>query len=722
MFPSSFGDARVRISSSDMDQFGDPLSESDFPDDDIYMDEASSEISDVSSRPGDTPSSMANLRRYLYPVTDTVEALGPEEIRWFYKEDGAKKWTPFIGYDSLRIECKYRELHFGTGGKHEDNIEMIVVRGGLYEVDVVSNKCYPIYWTAVNQTATIMRACWFIDGTWQPLEEGYAAQIETEHLSNFEHQKFQTENPVAPQKGQKKVIHHMKFKEFHVDWYAVNEIYMFSEATSSRLVRSVGHRLGIQKSAGGTRLYRGYYMEARPDDKPADITHLVFVIHGIGQKMETGSIIRSCKDLRANVNKLRSKYFPDLDSDNQRAEYLPVEWRSSLKLDGGLIDGSEHDICGPEDTVDSITPTKVRGLRTILNSSAMDILYYTSPLYRSEITHGLQTELNRLYSMFCARHPYFEPNGGKVSIVAHSLGCVIMYDIIMGWNPIQMYDQYVAHVIGKNTQKTEGAANLVTELDAARKRVTDLEMKLLSLAEKEHLKVPTLRFKLENFFCLGSPLAVFLALRGVRPKGNATQDHILPRTICNRLFNIYHPADPVAYRLEPLLLKHYSGLKPLKIHRVDTAKVSEPYTSIKAEVATSSKATNNRKDESNEKNNNNQATEVKPKGSISNRVASVWAKFSKKSPEDELSAEMERIESSAQEIEKRMHAKEMEDAQDYTSTEHTDLEYRLDYQLQEGSLENSYLAVLTSHTAYWTNQDIGLFILTNVHPDYTPKT
>jgi len=31
-------------------------------------------------------------------------------------------------------------------------------------------------------------------------------------------------------------------------------------------------------------------------------------------------------------------------------------------------------------------------------------------------------ELNRLYASFTARNPYFKANGGKVSIVAHSLG------------------------------------------------------------------------------------------------------------------------------------------------------------------------------------------------------------------------------------------------------------------------------------------------------------
>lgn len=44
----------------------------------------------------------------------------------------------------------------------------------------------------------------------------------------------------------------------------------------------------------------------------------------------------------------------------------------------------------PTDTVDSITPDKVRGLRDMLNSSAMDIMYYTSPLYRDEVRLGLE--------------------------------------------------------------------------------------------------------------------------------------------------------------------------------------------------------------------------------------------------------------------------------------------------------------------------------------------
>ena len=39
---------------------------------------------------------------------EIVSELSPEEIRWFYKREVEKDWTPFMGYDSLRIELRYR--------------------------------------------------------------------------------------------------------------------------------------------------------------------------------------------------------------------------------------------------------------------------------------------------------------------------------------------------------------------------------------------------------------------------------------------------------------------------------------------------------------------------------------------------------------------------------------------------------------------------------------
>lgn len=36
-------------------------------------------------------------------------------------------------------------------------------------------------------------------------------------------------------------------------------------------------------------------------------------------------------------------------------------------------------------TIESITPASISGLRKVLNTSMMDIMYYTSPFYRYEV-------------------------------------------------------------------------------------------------------------------------------------------------------------------------------------------------------------------------------------------------------------------------------------------------------------------------------------------------
>jgi hypothetical protein len=130
-------------------------------------------------------------------------------------------------------------------------------------------------------------------------------------------------------------------------------------------------------------------------------------------------------------------------------------------------------------------------------------------------------------------------------------------------------------------------AVLLDEYLKCKSRMQEIEMNLI----RSNKNITTLEFKAENLFIMGSPLAVFLALRGrqtffgnlifnsdlwtvfllffqgVRPSGRGTQDHILPKHICKRLFNIFHPSDAVAYRLEPLILKHYATKSPIEIQK-----------------------------------------------------------------------------------------------------------------------------------------------------------
>lgn len=52
--------------------------------------------------------------------------------------------------------------------------------------------------------------------------------------------------------------------------------------------------------ASGTKIKRGYVDKKESgtdmDDKPREITHLVFVVHGIAQKLYENSIVKSCEE------------------------------------------------------------------------------------------------------------------------------------------------------------------------------------------------------------------------------------------------------------------------------------------------------------------------------------------------------------------------------------------------------------------------------------------
>ena len=52
----------------------------------------------------------------------------------------------------------------------------------------------------------------------------------------------------------------------------------------------------IVSLGAATQLHRGYHTDASPDDRPHDITHLVFVVHGIGQLLHMSNIVRSCAE------------------------------------------------------------------------------------------------------------------------------------------------------------------------------------------------------------------------------------------------------------------------------------------------------------------------------------------------------------------------------------------------------------------------------------------
>lgn len=96
-------------------------------------------------------------------------------------------------------------------------------------------------------------------------------------------------------------------------------------------------------------------------------------------------------------------------------------------------------------------------------------------------------------------------------------------------------------------------------------------------ANQPKISYPHLDFKPQTFFALGSPIGkmsqsdsfishnlifagMFVTVRGLAQLG---ENFCLPT--CPSFFNIFHPYDPVAYRIEALINPELAKLKPVLI-------------------------------------------------------------------------------------------------------------------------------------------------------------
>ncbi|XP_073169108.1 membrane-associated phosphatidylinositol transfer protein 2 isoform X6 [Lepidochelys kempii] len=91
-------------------------------------------------------------------------------------------------------------------------------------------------------------------------------------------------------------------------------------------------------------------------------------------------------------------------------------------------------------------------------------------------------------------------------------------------------------------------------------------------------------FEITDFFLFGSPLGLVLALRKtVIP----ALDIFQLRPACQQVYNLFHPADPSASRLEPLLEKRFHVLPPFSIPRYQRFPLGDGSSALLADVVQS---------------------------------------------------------------------------------------------------------------------------------------
>ncbi|KAF2088473.1 hypothetical protein K490DRAFT_39399 [Saccharata proteae CBS 121410] len=318
------------------------------------------------------------------------------------------------------------------------------------------------------------------------------------------------------------------------------------------------------------------YKDREGDEQGREIEHLLLVTHGIGQRlglrMESVNFVHDVNTLRKTLKGVyaNSADLQALNNEvdklpkNCRVQVLPIVWRhlldfpkQSLKHNRKEYDLGDAHFAEDDEypNLDDITVEGVPAVRNLITDLALDILLYQSPAYKGHISRIVRQECNRIYHLFKERNPNFN---GKVSLVGHSLGSAVMFDLLCRQREEKSQRERHGH-----------------------HKSTDHGLKL--------------DFDVEDFYALGSPIGLFQMLKGRRITARntyngvpaetpmATDDPFLASPAaetstasvkenhfeittsspkCQRVFNIFHPTDPISYRLEPLISPAMSSLKP----------------------------------------------------------------------------------------------------------------------------------------------------------------
>ncbi|XP_007478966.1 SEC23-interacting protein isoform X2 [Monodelphis domestica] len=712
---------------------------------------------------------------------------------WFYCKEVEYKqiWMPFSMFDSIHLEEVYNSV--------QPDPESVVLStdGGRYDVYLYDRLRKAVYWE--EEQTEVRRCTWFYkgdtDSRYIPYTEEFSEKLEAEYkkaiTTNQWHRRLEFPSGETIVMHNPKVIVQFQPSSMPDEWGTTQD-----GQTRPRVVKR-----GIDDH------------DEIPDGEMPQVDHLVFMVHGIGPvcDLRFRSIIECVDDFRMVSLKLLQTHFKKSLDDHKvsRVEFLPVHWHSSL----------HGDATGVDRNIKKITLPSIGRLRHFTNETLLDILFYNSPTYCQTIVEKVGMEINRLHALFISRNPGFK---GGVSVVGHSLGSLILFDILSNQKDLtsKTVTLTTANGIMKHTaplekqvledpkipldescdldvenevltlqetleelslseyistfekEKIDMESLLMCTIDdlkemgiplGPRKKIanfvkdkaTKLEQKkeasdkktlianstrgqeevaqktkettpLASEADPSKRKLPvgpfvssvhvdydsfevgtgqvsvvynSLDFEPEIFFALGSPIGVFLTVRGV---DRIDENYRLPT--CKGFFNIYHPLDPVAYRLEPMiipdldvkpvLIPHHKGRKRLHLELKES--LSRMGSDLKQGVISS----------------------LKSAWQILNEFARAHTSST------QLQEELEKVASQIEEEEKQVVEEKIVESPDFSKDEDflgkvgmLNGGRRIDYVLQEKPIEsfNEYLFALQSHLCYWESEDTALLLLKEIY-------
>ncbi|TMW67352.1 hypothetical protein Poli38472_012468 [Pythium oligandrum] len=745
---------------------------------------------------------------------------------------GKTKWIEFPAHENRRLERRYRFYQRQKMlGRCPLPSPIVVVDEGRHEVNMETMEMTPVYWEPVEKIQ-VRRSIWLYAqrnyglAPYNPSAELVLEQAFTYYLAFFNEEINKKRSLLS--------------RTRHRRWMQIDNGSTTSTTPTSAALRynsggvcslSVpveGHLVELKGPhditqykrllAGTTpftskrRVYRGdpriradpklleqwkksMVVEGDPSEVPPneddadieeEIDHLVLIVHGIGDALKTIDIINvvtlrsiidcatSLRDLHREA--LRSTHFDGLGDKHPRTEFLPIEWHTKLHIEG--LDSAIRDVTLPA----------IPKLREFANDTVLDVLFFMSPMFHRVILDHVANEMNRVYRLFQARHkgwaddhqPIWKKK--KVSIVAHSLGSIICFDVLNHQGPKQQrpaecpssgdrdtessdeshgehfinggmhddasgFEALMAASLRERSRSDSECISKFASTPRRRDRMRHHQMNGLPTIEpaptvvvhtKKSLQhrravagtrrrkrrshttknyksprhprssastpkgssstprnatdhgVPELAFEVDNLFCFGSPVGLFLNVRGQ----TIDLDFHLPT--CKRVFNIYHPYDPVAYRIEPILNPQRANSKAAII-RTFEGRLRFQYQLRNSFRRMWQKLRQWRR---------NFETQVESAVHSVGLVESMtWSSSTPSSTDVHALGDAAAAAGNG-------NGSDEDPVEDETVFGRLCQGLPIDYSLQENEIEitNEYLFALTSHVIYWNNRDASLFL------------
>ncbi|XP_012230482.1 uncharacterized protein [Linepithema humile] len=632
------------------------------------------------STPDTVPPSFQN---WASGSSDKCMQYRPIYHHWFYRKEVESKtlWLPFSMQDSLKLE----NAHNSSDITPET---IVATDGGRYDVDILRRQRVPVYWTGAS--SEVRRCSWFFKGATEsryvPYNETTAAKLEEEYkqacLTNNWNRKIELNNGEY-------IVFHSATVQVH-----------YLQPTSPELAGSWGNSAGSEDSTylqGATSrprvVKRGVDEFHIEEGEPEKVDHLLFLVHGIGSvcDLKFRTVEEVVDEFRSISLQLVQSHYRTASEQGivSRIEVLPISWHTTLHSDDTGIDKK----------LQAITLESIPKLRHFTNDTLLDVLFYTSPTYCQTIMHTVGSEMNRLHALFKDRNPSFD---GGIYLGGHSLGSLIMFDLLCHQNPVQEEDEDEKRNdddVGSDKGGEDDSIGPIRPMPTSilKRRLSRKISYVMGIAGtgQPYIHYPQLNFHPRAFFAFGSPIGMFVTVRGIDTLG---ENFILPT--CPAFFNIFHPFDPVAYRVESLINPEASKYRPMLIpHHKGRKRMHLELKETMARVG----------------------ADLKQK--IFDSVKHTWNTFYQltlfhKPDNQALEREIDKV------VEEQLQKTPNVSDQQNNDDGGADLKIgqlnggrRIDYVLQEAPFEyiNEYIFALTSHICYWESEDTMLLILKEIY-------